>query len=112
MTPFKQSGSAQRQTQKLLPKLVRAALPPLGSTSNQDDPLAVAKFFTPDAGWTWYAIEFDSEDTFYGLVEGLETEFGCFSLGELLEVRGRLGLPVERDRFFEPTKISELRLTR
>lgn len=99
---------ATKKIGKLLPKTVRDALPPLGSTSGEKDPLVVAKFFTPDGGWTWYAIEFDGQDTFYGLVEGLETEFGYFSLGELLEVRGGLGLPVERDRYFEPRRLSEI----
>lgn len=100
--------SANKHISKLLPKAVRDALPPLGSTSGESDPLVIAKFFTPDGGWTWFAIEFDGVDTFYGLVQGLETEFGQFSLGELLEIRGRLGLPVERDRFFTATRLSAL----
>ena len=100
--------SRDRLRQKLLPKSIRDALPPLGATSGQPDPLAVAKFFTPDGGWTWYAVEFDGDDTFNGLVHGLFVEFGTFSLRELLDVRGGLGLPVERDRYFEPTPISKL----
>lgn len=108
MLPVSQSAAAEKQIQKLLPKFVRRALPPLGATSNQHDPLAIVKYFTPDAGWTWYAIEFDGQDTFYGLVFGLETEFGTFSLAELLTVRGALGLPIERDRFFRPTRVSRL----
>lgn len=97
-----------RQRKNLLTKLVRNALPPLGATSEESDPMAVAKFFTPDGGWTWYAIEFDGDDTFFGLVDGLECELGDFSLSELLNVRGALGLPVERDRFFKPTPVSKL----
>lgn len=101
-------ASADRRINKLLPKAVRKALPPLDSTSGEQDPLVVAKFFTPDGGWTWYAIEFDGTDSFYGLVDGLEKELGYFSLSELLEIRGRLGLPVERDRYFKPTRLSAL----
>lgn len=93
---------------KLLPKKVRDALPPLGSTEGQQDPIAVVKFYTPDSSITWYLIEFDGADTFFGLVDGHERELGYFSLSELLTVRGRLGLPVERDFYFEPTALSEL----
>ena len=64
------------------------------------------KFFTPDSNWTWYASEFDGEDIFFGLVAGFEIELGYFSLSELKEARGPLGLPIERDRFFEPTDLA------
>ena len=42
----------------------------------------------------------------FGLVDGHEREFGYFSLPELESVKGPLGLPIERDRFFDPTPIS------
>jgi hypothetical protein len=70
---------------------------------------AQVKFFTPDAQWTWYASEFDGEDFFFGLVIGLEIEFGYFSLSELQSVKGPLGLPIERDLHFEPKSLRELR---
>jgi len=93
---------------ELLTEEIRQQLPPLYSTENEPDPIAQVKFFTPDAGWTWYAIEFDGEDIFFGLVVGLATEMGYFSLSELQSVRGSLGLPVERDLYFKPTPMSEL----
>ena len=64
--------------------------------------LAQVKFFTPDSNWTWYASEFDGEDIFFGLVSGFEVELGYFSLKELQEAHGPLGLPIERDLHFEP----------
>ena len=70
---------------------------------------AQVKFFTPDAGWTWYASEFDGEDTFFGFVIGFEPELGYFSLSELESVRGPLGLPIERDLHFEPKTLKELK---
>lgn len=70
--------------------------------------LALVKFFTPDANWTWYASEFDGEDTFFGLVSGLEVELGYFALSELEEIRGPLGLPIERDLHFEPKTLGDL----
>ena len=95
----------------LLTKAIRAALPPIGSMEVKGlDALARVKFFTPDAGWTWYASEFDDEDLFFGLAVGFEPELGYFSLKELGQVRGKLGLPVERDKFFEPTPLRALLL--
>ena len=70
--------------------------------------IAYVKFFTPDSNWTWYVTEFDGVDIFYGLVDGLYKEIGYFSLSELKSVRGPLGLKVEKDLYFKPTKIGEL----
>ena len=92
----------------LLTKQLRQQLPPLYSQENVADPLVIAKFFTPDAQWTWYAIEFDGKDLFFGYVVGLVSELGYFSLRELEAVRGPLGLPIERDRSFRPCRLSEV----
>ena len=87
---------------------LRTQLPQLYSQEEVDDPKAIAKFFTPDSNWTWYATEFDGKDTFFGLVDGSEWELGYFSLSELQSLRGGLGLPIERDRHFKPTPLAEL----
>ena len=72
-------------------------------------PMAKVKLLTPDSSWTWYIAEFDAETKqAYGLVVGLETEFGYFNLDELSKLRGPLGLPVERDLHFTPTPLSVL----
>ena len=89
-------------------KEILQLLPVLGATSEQLDPTARVKFFYPDFSWTWYGIEFDGEDCFWGFVIGFEREFGNFMLSELMENRGKLGLPIERDLWFEPTPISKL----
>ena len=95
---------------KLLTKAILKKLPPLYATDEQgDDAIVQVKFFTPDAQWTWLATEFDGEDIFFGLVVGLETELGYFSLSELRQVRGRFGLPIERDMHFKPRSIGEVR---
>ena len=60
----------------------------------------IVKFFDPTGSWTWYATEFDGQDTFFGLVDGFELEWGSFSLTELQSVKGRLGLGIERDMYF------------
>lgn len=95
---------------KLLTKELLKKLPALYSQDGKgDEAVAYAKFFTPDSNWTWYATEFDPETgTFFGLVDGAEKELGYFTLAQLESVRGGFGLPVERDRYFSPTKLSEL----
>jgi hypothetical protein len=74
----------------------------------EPDFLPVVKLFTPDAGCTWLLTEIDPEDPdiAFGLCDlGMGfPELGSVSLSELASVRGRLGLPVERDLHFTPTK--------
>lgn len=86
---------------KLLTAEIRRALPPLRATEalGMDAPIIV-KFFTPTSNWTWYVTEFDGEDMFFGLVDGLEKEFGYFSLRELESVTGPYGVAIERDLYF------------
>ena len=93
----------------LLPAKIRSKIPPLGAGQNEADPFAIVKFFQPDGNWTWFAFEFDGDDTFFGFAKGHEDELGYFSLRELQEARGRWGLPVERDLYFKPTRLSNLR---
>jgi hypothetical protein len=67
----------------------------------------VVKFFTPDAQCTWLLTELDPDGGLaFGLCDlGLGCpELGYVSLAELSTVRGRLGLPVERDLHFEADK--------
>jgi hypothetical protein len=95
--------------ENLLDQESKEKLPPLYRGEDQGlDALAQVKFFTPDSNWTWYASEFDGEDIFFGLVDGLETELGYFSLRELQEVHGPMGLAIERDLYFEPKTLKEL----
>lgn len=72
------------------------------------DPSPVVKLFTPDAGATWLLTEIDPDDDdhAFGLCDlGLGfPELGYVSLAELATVRGRLGLPVERDLHFKADK--------
>jgi Protein of unknown function (DUF2958) len=105
-----------------LTKNLLQTLPALYSQEDNPDPMVVCKFFTA-AGWTWYAIEgspvdeqgyYDTDKekvdfVFFGLVSGLEVELGYFALSELTSIRGNLGLPVERDRYFQPTRLSAIK---
>ena len=70
------------------------------------DPRPVVKLFTPDANATWLLTEIDpdDEDLAFGLCDlGLGSpEIGNVRLSELASLRGRLGLPIERDEHFHP----------
>ena len=72
------------------------------------DFLPVVKLFTPDGGCTWLLTELDPDDPDlgFGLCDlGMGCpETGSVRISELEAVRGRLGLSVERDLQFTPTK--------
>jgi len=95
---------------KLLTKELRQQFPKLyeGEEIPTDEKVVIAKFFTPWTSWTWYAVEFDGEDLFFGLVDGQEKEWGYFSLKELESITGPLGLKIERDLYFGQPKIKDI----
>jgi hypothetical protein len=72
------------------------------------DPFPVVKLFTPDAQATWLLSQLDpgDPDIAFGLCDlGLgEPELGIVRLSELKTVRGKLGLEVEADLDFRPSK--------
>ena len=94
---------------KLMTEEIAKQIPALRESEGTTDPMAYCKFFTPDSNWTWYAMEYDegSGDCF-GYVVGLEAEYGYFNLNELEEIKGPLGLRIERDIHFVPTPVKEI----
>lgn len=68
----------------------------------------VVRLFTPDAQATWLLTEIDPEAPMIAFVLcdlGMGCpELGYVSLEEISSVRGRLGLPVERDLYFVADK--------
>lgn len=102
------SGYRKEQAMQLLTKEIIKQLPPLYSQESEKNPMVVCKFFYPDFHWTWYAIEFDGKDLFYGYVIGDYPELGYFTLSELMANRGKLGLPIEKDSFFKPCRLSKV----
>lgn len=86
---------------KLLTQEIKNKIPKLHETSEQEDPRVYVKFFDPTGSWTWYGMEFDGEDTFYGYVDGDYGEYGYFSLSELQSVKGAFGLGIERDIYWD-----------
>ena len=66
----------------------------------------VVKLFTPDAQCTWLLTELGNDDIAFGLCDlGLGMpELGFVCMREIRELRGPLGLPVERDLHFDANK--------
>ena len=98
-----------RYAMELLDGVSRALLPPIYANEHVGlAAIAPIKLFTPASRWTWYPTEFDGDDLCFGLVSGFEVELGYFSMAELEGVRDSLGLPIERDLYFEPASLKEL----
>jgi hypothetical protein len=103
---------------KLLPQEIREKLPPLYSQDGKGSKATVyVKYFTPSSSWTWYATEGEPvldesgkevDFKFFGLVDGHDKELGYFVLSELEEVRGPMGMPIERDLFWRPKILEEI----
>ena len=96
---------------ELLTQELREQLPPLYSQEHEQDPMVYAKFFHPLANWTWYATEGSPEGDdfiFFGWVYGDVPELGYFSLNEMEGVQV-MGLGIERDEYFSPMKLSEVK---
>jgi len=105
----KRAANNKIRGMKLLTEEIRKKLPPLYSQDGKGGKaVALVKYFTPSSSWSWYASEFDGEDTFFGLVDGQFKELGYFSLRELEEVRGPMGLPIERDLYWQPKTLEEI----
>jgi len=103
---------------KLLPKEIREKMPALYSQDGKGGKAIVyTKYFTPSSSWTWLVLEGEPvldesqnevDYRFFGLVFGHEREFGYFLLSELEEVRGPMGLPIERDLHWQPKTLDEI----
>ena len=94
---------------ELIPQEIKEQIPKLYETEEQEDPIVYVKLFLE--GWTWYITEMsiDNNICFGYVVSPFGKELGYFSLIEISEVKGSLGIGVERDLSFKPTKLSELK---
>ena len=103
---------------KLLTKEIARTLPPLYAQEKEGiEAIVHVKYFTPDAQWTWFITEGSPVEDghgnivdyrFFGLVHGMEKEYGYTLLSQLAKLRGPLGLPVERDLHWKPTKLADI----
>ena len=88
---------------KLLTKELEKRFAEVGSQRAKNSPIVIAKFFNPTGAGTWYATDYYPEEKlFFGYVsifEDYNDEWGYFSLAELQDFVGRLGLGIERDLY-------------
>ena len=112
-TTWQDPNSGPRR-HKLMTREIGAKIPALYANEDvreYDSVLAIAKLFCPYNGWRWYITEWEAETGLcFGLVGGLETELGYFSLDELAEATVFGGVPaVERDLHWKPKTLGEIR---
>jgi len=97
---------------KLITKALEQKIPKLYSTEGQGmEAVAYIKLFSPDSSWTWYLTEYSAEDHLgFGWCDNGQGggELGYVSLTELEQVRGPLGLPIERDLYFTPKPLEQI----
>ncbi len=95
---------------KLLTSEILERFKKTGFQDTGENPLIIAKFFNPAGSGTWYATEYDPEERkFFGFVTGLAfDEWGYFSLDEMQSVTLQMGLGIERDILFEPTRANDI----
>ena len=91
---------------ELIPKEIKEQIPFLYTTENQNNPTVFVKLFLDS--WTWYITELsiDGDIAFGYVVSAFGAELGYFSLEEIKSIKGTLGIGVERDLEFKPTKLS------
>ena len=91
---------------ELIPKELISSIPKLYETEEQTDPIAYIKLFLEN--WTWFITEIsiDKNICFGYVISPFGAELGYFSLEEIMSIRVSLGLSVERDLSFKPTKLS------
>lgn len=105
---------------KLLTKGLKKQIPALYSQEYVKDPLVICKFFDPTGSWSWFVIEGQEEEyeygtdfLFFGYVIGFEAELGYFTLHQLETakqgLKGLQALPIERDLYFKPCRLSEVK---
>ena len=94
---------------ELIPQDLLKTIPKLYETEEQNNPIVYVKLFLD--GWTWYITELsiDGDIAFGYVVSPFGAELGYFSLEEIKGIRGILGLGVERDLSFKPTKLSSIK---
>lgn len=95
--------------QKLLTKAMIKNIPMLYTTEHQPmgERMVTAKFFHPLTKFTYYVLEFDGNNTFFGICKRAGVELDYITLADLRNMR-ILGLIAERDLSWEPTKVKDI----
>lgn len=95
----------------LIPDEFRKRLPNLGSTAKQrpvQEWIAQVRLIDAQTRISWYLIEFDGQDRFFGLMAGKHSVAGEFSLAELESLGDEKEGGVYLDRSFQPAPLIDL----
>src|SRR3990172_4401675 len=97
---------------RLMTKALEKSFTEIGSQDGAQKPNVVANFFNPTGARTWYSTEYDAEQkSFFGYVSIFGDhcdEWGYFSSEELESYRGRFGLGIERDLYWQERRFNEV----
>ena len=94
---------------KLLTKEIKEQATKQYDDGSDMEQMVVAKYFNPIGNGTWYLMNLaDDEDYAWGIVDMFAIEMGSFSMRELQSIQLPLNMGIERDKYFEPIKASEL----
>lgn len=100
----------QRGNEILLPQHLARSLPELQEQANERNPMAYLHFQLLTSHW--FAMEWDRDDTFFGLIHddaGREPRLDFFYLSDLSQIWLPSGSIVQRDTRFRPTRLSDIR---
>ena len=79
--------------QELITEEVAEGIPALYAQEEAEDPVVYLHLFSCVSGWDWYITEYDPADgEAFGLVRGLETEWGYVYIPELESINRAKGL--------------------
>ena len=109
MTPDLERAAAPYTTPAY--RYIRASdyIPSTDAARAEPDPLVRVKLFNPSGAGTWWIAGYDPETRIaWGVAEIQEREVGDFDMGELVALRVRFGLPLERDLWWEPRPLSRV----
>ena len=94
---------------KLLTKKITEQAQEQYDKGSDMEQMVVAKYFDPMGSWRWFLMNMgQSEDYCWGIVDLFAIEMGSFSMRELQSIQLPLNMGIERDKYFEPVKASEL----
>lgn len=96
----------------LMTKELADKMPALYSQDEKGyEAIVYAHWFSPYTGWDWYATEYDPDEGLcFGLVKGMATELGYWTIAELEEVNESYQFPlIERDLWWNPCTLASLR---
>ena len=97
---------------KLMTRTLESRFAQVGKQDEVNDPIIIAHYFNPTGAGDWYATEYDPvERIIFGyasIFNDWNDEWGYTSLDELAAYKGRFGLGIERDLYWQEKRASEV----